>query len=223
MSLNSIFTGSATLEGYLVCFLAALGLGLVTAFAYMFKSRHTGSMAITLALLPPAVQTVIFLVNGSIGIGVAVAGAFSLVRFRSLPGSARDITALFTAMGIGLAAGTGHLMVALVFALCMAAALAALTLAAFGEPGHSEREIRITVPETLDYEGVFDDILARHTGGFQLSRVRTTNMGSLYELTYRVSLDETKGTRNLINELRTRNGNLNIQVSRGIPAKEETL
>ncbi len=222
MSLNSIFSNPPTLEGYLVCFAAALALGIATAFAYMFKSRHTGSMAITLALLPPAVQTVIFLVNGSIGIGVAVAGAFSLVRFRSLPGSARDITALFAAMGIGLAAGTGHLFVAVTFALAMAGALMALTLLRFGEPADSERDLKITVPESLDYEGMFDDILSKHTRGFVLSRVRTTNMGSLYELTYKVTMDGS-GTRAFLNELRTRNGNLNIQLSRGIPAKEESL
>lgn len=223
MSLNSILSGSATLEGYLICLTAALALGIVTALAYMYRSRHTGSMAITLALLPPAVQTVIFLVNGSIGIGVAVAGAFSLVRFRSLPGSARDITALFTAMGIGLAAGTGHLVIALAFSVAMAIALMALTHISFGEPKDNERELKITVPETLDYEGLFDDILSAYTGGFSLSRVRTTNMGSLYELTYLVVLPEKAGTRAFLNELRTRNGNLNIQLSRGIPAKEESL
>lgn len=222
MSLNSILSNTPTLEGYLVCFMAALALGIITALAYMFKSRHTGSMAITLSLLAPAVQTVIFLVNGSIGIGVAVAGAFSLVRFRSLPGSARDITALFTAMGIGLAAGTGHLVIAAAFAFAMAAALMALTFFKFGEPADSERELKITVPESLDYEGVFDDILEKHTKGFVLTRVRTTNMGSLYELTYKVTVDGS-GTRVFLNELRTRNGNLNIQLSRGIPAKEESL
>lgn len=223
MSLNSIYTGATTLEGYLTCFFAALVLGLLTACAHMYRARHSGSMAVTLALLPAAVQTVIFLVNGSVGVGVAVAGAFSLVRFRSMPGTARDITALFAAMAVGLATGTGHLVVAAVFTPLMAAALAALTFFSFGEPREDEREIRITVPEDLDFEGAFDDMLRQHTKSFRLVRVRTTNMGSLYELTYRALADGRLNAKELMDQLRTRNGNLTVQISRALPAKEEIL
>lgn len=193
----------------------------MTALAYMYRSRHTGSMAITLALLPPAVQTVIFLVNGSIGIGVAVAGAFSLVRFRSLP-AARDITALFTAMGIGLA-GTGHLVIALGSLVAMALALMALDAYLLLEnlrttSGNS----RSPCPKRLDYEGLFDDILSAYTGGFSLSRVRapptwghSTNLPTLV-------LPEKAGRALSERAAHTQRQPQHTTVA-GIPAKEESL
>ncbi len=223
MSLESIFTGTLTLDAYLLCLLASLALGLVTALVFMYRNHYSRSLVTTLVLLPAAVQTVIVLVNGNLGIGVAVAGAFSLVRFRSIPGSAREIAALFIAMAIGLAAGTGYLAAAVLFTLIMGLAMALLTRMKFGESKEEVRELKITVPESLDYDHLFDDLLAHYTRDHTLCRVRTTNMGSLYELSYRVTLQQEGATREFLDQLRIRNGNLSISLSRGIAPKEELL
>ncbi|MHC1787646.1 MAG: DUF4956 domain-containing protein [Christensenellales bacterium] len=223
MLLKSAYGSTATLETYLLCLLASLALGLVTALVFMYRNRCSRSLATTLVLLPATVQTIIVLVNGNLGIGVAVAGAFSLVRFRSLPGSAREIAALFIAMAIGLAAGTGYLLAAALFTLIMGLAMALLTHLHFGEPGEGVRELKITVPENLDYDSLFDDLLAHYAADYILTRVRTTNLGSLYELSYRLTLRGEGTTREFLDHLRTRNGNLNITLSRGIAPKEELL
>lgn len=220
MSLSSIFSGGLTLQGYLISLAASLALGLVTALVFMYRNRASRSMVATLVLLPAAVQTVILLVNGNLGIGIAVAGAFSLVRFRSVPGSAREISALFIAMAIGLATGTGYLAAAALFAAVMGLTMLLLTRLRFGETREPLRELKITVPENLDYETLFDDLLARFTKAHELTRVRTTNMGSLYELTYQVVL-RADATREFLDSLRVRNGNLNISLSRGFAPKEE--
>ena len=220
MLLSNIFSGSLTLENYLLSLLLSLALGFLIALVFMYRNRTSRSMVTTLVLLPAAVQTVILLVNGNLGIGIAVAGAFSLVRFRSIPGSAREIAALFIAMTVGLAAGTGYLLAAALFAILMSLAMLLLAALRFGEPKEGIRELKITVPEGLDYETIFDDLLGKYTKDNELTRVRTTNMGSLYELTYRVTM-ENSSTRDFLDNLRTRNGNLNISLSRGFAPKEE--
>ena len=222
MLLSSIFSGSLTLENYLLSLLLSLALGFLIALVFMYRNRTSRSMVTTLVLLPAAVQTVILLVNGNLGIGIAVAGAFSLVRFRSIPGSAREIAALFIAMTVGLAAGTGYLLAAALFAILMSLAMLLLAKLRFGEPKEGIRELKITVPEGLDYETIFDDLLGKYTKESELTRVRTTNMGSLYELTYRVIMAN-NSTRDFLDNLRTRNGNLNITLSRGFTPKEEQL
>ena len=222
MLLNNIFSGSLTLENYLLSLLASLALGFLIALVFMYRNRTSRSLVTTLVLLPAAVQTVILLVNGNLGIGIAVAGAFSLVRFRSIPGSAREIAALFIAMTVGLAAGTGYLLAAVLFTILMSLAMLLLAKLRFGEPKEGIRELKITVPEGLDYETIFDDLLGKYTKENELTRVRTTNMGSLYELTYRVTM-ASNSTRDFLDNLRTRNGNLNITLSRGFAPKEEQL
>lgn len=222
MLLSSIFSGALTLENYLLSLLLSLALGFLIALVFMYRNRTSRSMVTTLVLLPAAVQTVILLVNGNLGIGIAVAGAFSLVRFRSIPGSAREIAALFIAMTVGLAAGTGYLLAAALFAILMSLAMLLLAKLRFGEPKEGIRELKITVPEGLDYETIFDDLLGKYTKDNELTRVRTTNMGSLFELTYRVTM-ASNSTRDFLDNLRTRNGNLNITLSRGFAPKEEQL
>ena len=222
MLLSNIFSGALTLENYLLSLLLSLALGFLIALVFMYRNRTSRSMVTTLVLLPAAVQTVILLVNGNLGIGIAVAGAFSLVRFRSIPGSAREIAALFIAMTVGLAAGTGYLLAAVLFTILMSLAMLLLAKLRFGEPKEGIRELKITVPEGLDYETIFDDLLGKYTKENELTRVRTTNMGSLYELTYRVTM-ASNSTRDFLDNLRTRNGNLNITLSRGFAPKEEQL
>ena len=156
-------TSSLTLASLLLCSLVSLLLGLGIALLYMVRNTYTKNFVVTLALLPIIVQMVIMLVNGNLGTGVAVLGAFSLIRFRSVPGSAREIGSIFLAMAVGLATGTGYLLAAVLFLAMVGAASLLLTLMRFGEPRQFEKELKITVPESLDYEGVFDDLLGRYT------------------------------------------------------------
>ena len=219
--LDSILTSSFTWESFLLCTAVSLILGLGTACLARFRSRTTQSMAVTLALLPAMVQLVIMLVNGNLGAGVAVAGAFSLVRFRSAPGTAREISAIFLAMAIGLATGMGYVVLAVLFFAVIAVFLLALTVLGFGSGDAQERELRITIPEELDYDGLFDDLFAKYTDGAVLERVKTTGMGTLYELRYRIRLKEACVPKAFLDELRCRNGNLSIVCGKSV--EKETL
>ena len=192
----------------------ALVLGLMLAMAYCFHSRHTKSFVLTLAVLPAIVCVVIAMVNGNVGAGVAVAGAFSLIRFRSAPGSARDIAFIFLAMCVGLVAGMGYASFAVLITLIMGAVVVlyqAITVGPLGDT--TDRTLRITVPEDLDFYGVFDEVLARYCTYSELMQVKTTNMGSLYRLTYNIGMRNLAQQRALIDELRCRNGNLEIAIS----------
>ena len=212
--LDSIIQTQITAQVFAVCTAASLVLGLGTALLCMYKSRYTQSFIITLAMLPAVVQVVIMLVNGNIGTGVAVAGTFSLVRFRSAPGTAREIGMIFLAMAIGLATGMGYVALAVFFFLIMALFVLVLTSLHFGGGDEHERELKITIPETLDYDGLFDDLFEKYTRSARLERVKTTNMGTLYELHYRVVLKTERIPKEFLDELRCRNGNLNIVCGR---------
>ena len=212
--LDSIIGIQITLQVFLICTVISLVLGLGTAMLCMYKSRYTQSFVVTLAMLPAVVQVVIMLVNSNIGAGVAVAGAFSLVRFRSAPGSAREIGMIFLAMAIGLATGMGYVVLAVAFFLIMAAFVVILGAVQFGSSNEYERELKITIPETLDYEGLFDDLFQKHTRSAQLYRVKTSNMGTLYEVDYHIVLKTERIPREFLDELRCRNGNLNIVCGR---------
>ena len=208
--LESILSDGLTISGFLICLLSALVLGLGTALLARFKSGSTQSFFLTLAILPAAVQTVILLVGGNLGAGVAVAGAFGLVRFRSAPGTAREITAIFIAMALGLACGLGYIVLAAVFFAVIAAVMIALTLLVPADSGARERMLKITIPENLDYDGLFDDLFAQYLDSFELDQVRTASMGTLYELHYRVKLKSDLPPKEFLDAIRCRNGNLNI-------------
>ena len=205
---------------FLLCLGCSLALGLVMAFAYMYRTRYTKSFVITLALLPAVVCVVIMLVNGNVGTGVAVAGAFSLVRFRSVPGTAKEICTLFLAMGAGLIAGMGYLGFAVLFTLVMCAVFVLYNCLDFGTKKNAAtfKTFTITIPEDLDYSGVFDDIFTEFTRSHDLVRVKTTNMGSMFRLTYNVELRDAAKEKEMIDKMRCRNGNLEIAVS-----KQETV
>lgn len=219
--LDSILTSGLTLPTFLICTAASLILGLLTALVCMYRQRCSRGFAVTLAILPAMVQMVILLVNGNIGAGVAVAGAFSLVRFRSVPGTAREIGAIFLAMAIGLATGMGYVALSAIFFVIVAAALLALAAMSFGDRSPRERLLKITIPENLDYDGSFDDIFRQYTFSHTLERVKTTNMGTLYELQYHITLKEAQVPKAFLDALRCRNGNLNILCSREM--RKETL
>ncbi len=212
--LNSILGTELTLTSFLICTGVSLLLGVGTALVAGYRSRSTQSLAVTLAILPAVVQAVITLVNGSIGAGIAVAGAFSLVRFRSAPGTAREIAAIFLAMAIGLATGMGYVGLAALLFLILAGAMLALTALRFGQKEDAGRILKITIPEDLDYDGLFDDLFERYTTAHTLEKVKTTNMGTLYELRYRITLRQEPVPKVFLDELRCRNGNLNITCCR---------
>ncbi len=200
---------------FLLCVGCALVIGLILSLGCRYQGRYTRSFLATLALLPTVVCVVIMMVNGSVGAGVAVAGAFSLVRFRSAPGTGREITMLFLAMGAGLISGMGYLALALLFAVIMAAMNIVFNKFLFGEGKKAlrYRTLSVMIPENLDYSGVFDEILNTFASEYTLTRVKTTNMGSLFRLTYDLTLRENVSEKELIDQLRCRNGNLEIMLS----------
>lgn len=201
---------------FLVCVGTALALGLVLALGYMHRSRYTKSFVITLALLPAVVCVVIMMVNGNVGAGVAVAGAFSLVRFRSVPGTAREITMLFLAMSAGLICGMGYLGLATLFTLVMCLVSLLYNRLDLGAARNAAvyKTLNITIPEDLNYSSIFDDLFAEYTTSRELVRVKTTNMGSLFRLTYNIALKDPAREKEMIDAIRCRNGNLEISVSR---------
>lgn len=205
-----------SITDFLLCLGFSLVLGLIMAFAYMYRTRYTKSFVVTLALLPAVVCVVIMLVNGNVGTGVAVAGAFSLVRFRSVPGTAKEICTLFLAMGAGLIAGMGYLGFSVLFTVIMCAMFLLYNRLDFGTKKNAEtyKTFSITIPEDLDYSGVFDDIFAEYTLLHDLARVKSTNMGSMFKLTYNVVLRDVSREKEMIDKIRCRNGNLEITVSK---------
>lgn len=200
---------------FFLCIGCSLVMGLLLTLAYIYRSRYTKSFVFTLALLPAVVCVVIMMVNGNIGTGVAVAGAFSLVRFRSAPGSAKEIGILFLAMGAGLIAGMGYLAYALLFTLIMAAVTVLYTRLGFGSKKQTQlyKTLTISIPEDLQYSEVFEPVLQEYATACELTRVKTTNMGSLFRLTYNLTLKPGANEKEMIDKLRCRNGNLEIMVS----------
>lgn len=210
---NELVTTIAPWE-FLLCVGVSLAIGLVLCAMMLWRIRTSVGFAVTLATLPAVVCVVIMMVNGNVGAGVAVAGAFSLVRFRSTPGSAEEIGAIFVAMGVGLMAGMGYLGYAALFALVMGGVTMVYHGSGFGSRccGQSCRTLHITIPEDLDYTGVFDPIFQQYATQSQLKQVKTTNMGSLFKLTYDLTLKNMDQERDLINALRQRNGNLEVSM-----------
>jgi uncharacterized membrane protein YhiD involved in acid resistance len=221
--LNSIIvSGNATVATFLLCTASSIVLGLLASLVYMFRNTYTKSFVITIVLMPVIVQMVIMLVNGNVGTGVAVMGAFSLVRFRSVAGSAREITAIFLSMALGIATGMGYLGMAAIAIVVIGLVQMVLVLTPYGEKGGGTKELKITIPESLDYSGIFDDLFEKYAKKIDLVTVKTTNMGSLYELRYHVTLRDKTQEKAFIDDLRCRNGNLNISCGR-IPESKEQL
>jgi len=219
--LNTVLRTPITLGALLICLCTAMVLGVLTALVFMLRSRHSAGFALTLALLPMVVTLVIMLVNGNLGVGVAVAGAFALVRFRSVPGTAKEIAAIFVDVAIGLACGMGYVTVAGVFFLLAAALTLALTFLRFGAKAEQHKQLRITIPENVDYSALFDDVFAEYHAKAELVRIKTTQLGALFELTYDLTLPGAAVPKGFIDALRVRNGNLSVSV--GIPVERDAL
>ena len=218
--LTSIYDSQAVVSisfaEFATSFAVSIALGLLIAAAYMYNTRYTKSFVATLAMLPAIICVIIMMVNGSVGTGIAVAGAFSLVRFRSVPGTAKEICAIFLAMGTGLITGMGFLGLAALFSAVLSLAIVIFNRIDLGSKKNADRykSFRIVIPEDLDYTGVFDDLFDEYTSKCELVNVKTTNMGSMFRLTYDVVLKDPEREKELIDKLRCRNGNLEINVSR---------
>ena len=221
--MNTLFNGvfdtssqsALSVGNFLLCLAVSLVIGLFIAAVYGYKSRSSQSFLVTLALLPAVVCVVIMMVNGNVGAGVAVAGAFSLVRFRSAPGTAREIGAIFLAMAAGLITGMGYLGYAVLFVVILGV-MNFLYESIGRKKTESEtgKTLHITIPENLDYTNVFDEIFKEYTGSYQMLNVKTTNMGSLFKLTYQADLKEGVSEKEFIDKLRCRNGNLEIMLTK---------
>lgn len=223
--LNSVFSsilseGSFTAVVFVEIILAALVCGLIISGAYTIKNKYSKSFVITLTLLPSIVALVIVLVNGNVGTGVAVAGAFSLVRFRSAPGRGQEITSIFLAMTVGLALGMGYLGIAIIFAMVIAGINLILNISNFGGKESEERILKIMVPENLDFEDRFDDIFKKYLDSYLFDEVKTTNMGSLYKISMKVIVKIDVSVKEMMDELRKRNGNLEISLGRPVTVQE---
>lgn len=213
---DSDTTQVVRVSDFILCVGVALLAGLIIALGYMRKTKYTKSFVVTLAILPAVVCVVIMMVNGNVGAGVAVAGAFSLVRFRSVPGTAKEIGTIFLAMGAGLIAGMGYLGFSVLFTVIMSLVVMVYNSFGFGAERNMSKykTIKITIPEDLDYTGVFEDIFSEYATSQELVQVKTTNMGSMFKLTYDVVLKDLSKEKEMIDDIRCRNGNLEVLVSR---------
>ncbi len=221
--LDSIFNGGSLNPGYVALTLAlSLILGTVAAWFYAKQNVTTKSFMTTLAVLPLITATVILVVNGNLGAGIAVAGSFSLIRFRSAQGSGQEILAVFLSASLGLCLGAGYIAVACLLLALYLAAMILLRFAHFGADAESRRELRISLPEVLDYEGLFDDLLNSYSASWQLDRVRTVEMGSVYQLVYQLTPKNAAQSKALLDKIRERNGNLPVLLGR-IPQTRETM
>ena len=219
---SSIIGSDMTFSTFLVCLATALVLGFVIAFSYRYKNTYSKSLVITLAILPAAVEMVMMLVNGQIGTGIAVAGAFSLFRFRSAPGTAREISNILISMTVGIACGMGYIAIATVFTIVMLGVMILYQALNFGENKRVNRQLKVVIPENLDYTGLFDDIFSKYTSNAELEKVRTQNMGTVFQLTYNIEIKDPLNEKKMIDEIRCRNGNLDVICGK-IPETSEVL
>lgn len=209
-----------SIENAVLCTAVSLVLGLFIAVIYMSQGSYSKSFVMTLVILPALVQIVIMLVNGNLGTSVAVLGTFSLVRFRSVPGSSKEIAIIFFAMAVGLATGTGFLTFAAMITVMIGLVFFVLGKFSFGESKENEKDLRITIAEHIDYTEIFEDIFKEYTSKYKLQRVKITNLGSMYELEYHITLKDVKKEKEMIDSIRCRNGNLTVICGRRSTVQE---
>lgn len=222
--LNSIFSETASsvlLSSILLCSIVSIILGVVIVLTHKQTSKYNKNFLVTLSILPLLVQTIIIMVNGNLGTSVAIMGAFSLVRFRSLPGTSKEILSVFFAMTVGLATGMGHLVFAIIITIIGSLAIFILSKVALFNNNKKEKILKIMIPENLDYTNVFDDIFETYTEKVELEQVKTTNMGSMFDLSYRIILNENVNEKAFLDDLRVKNGNLKVMISH--PIEESDL
>ena len=220
-SILSSVEGNLTMQNGLLCTVVSVALGVLIAAIYMQQGNYSKNFVVTLAMMPVLVQVVIMMVNGNVGTSVAVLGTFGLVRFRSVPGTSREIANIFFAMAVGLATGMGYLTFSVAMVVVIGGMFLLLGKTSFGERKYNEKDLRITIAEDLDYTNIFEDIFAEYTSKSSLEQVKTTNLGSMYELKYHITLKDAKKEKEMIDQLRCRNGNLTIICGKRSTLQEE--
>ena len=220
-SILSSVEGNLTMQNGLLCTVVSVVLGVLIAVIYMQQGNYSKNFVVTLAMMPVLVQVVIMMVNGNVGTSVAVLGTFGLVRFRSVPGTSREIANIFFAMAVGLATGMGYLTFSVAMVVVIGGMFLLLGKTSFGERKYNKKDLRITIAEDLDYTDIFEDIFAEYTSKSSLEQVKTTNLGSMYELKYHITLKDAKKEKEMIDQLRCRNGNLTIICGKRSTLQEE--
>ena len=218
---TSIFENTAatlSVVDALICMASSIILGLIVALTHTLTKKYSKNFIITLVILPLLVKVVIMMVNGNLGTSVAILGAFGLIRFRSAPATSREILSVFFAMAIGLSIGMGHIIFAAIFTLVTSLTTLLLSKTKIGET-KNKQSLKILIPEDLDYTTVFDEILEKYTNTYETKKVKTTNLGSMYEITYDIELKEIN-EKEFIDELRTKNGNLTITLNHELKENE---
>ncbi len=217
--LESIFTSSGdtlTLTGMLAALGAALALGLLISLAYIKTHKEEGystGFTITLIMLPTIISIIIMLIGNNVARAFSLAGAFSLIRFRSAPGDPKDIAYVFFTLAVGLACGMGYIVYGIIFAVILCLVMIILQEINYAKPKSSNMQLKVTIPEDLNFSGLFDDILQKYTASWNLKRVKTSDFGTIFEVVYRISLKQSADQKKFIDELRCRNGNLNITLT----------
>lgn len=213
---SKTFADSIDLGSTILIILSSLLLGLGISLVYMFthkKERYTAGFTIALIMLPAIIAMIILLVGNNVARAFSLAGAFSLIRFRSAPGDSKDIAFVFFTLGVGLACGMGYIGYATLFAIILCSVMIILDKIDFGKNRNSLMKLKIVIPEDMDYQGVFDDVLEEYTFNRELAKIRTTQFGSLFEITYEITLKDMNKSKEFIDKLRCKNGNLNIILS----------
>ena len=218
---GTIFTGSLTLGQFMLAIVSSMIMGLILAIAFMRKNTYTKSFISALVLIPAVETVVIMLVNDNIGVGLSVAGSFALIRFRSVKGNAKELVAVFIAMTIDIICGTGYVALAGVFTILLSIVLLALNLSNFGQESDKNRYLKITIPESLNYDEAFNEVLGKYTSSYEIDSIKTLTLGSLFRIDYQIRMKDIRQMKQMIDELRTRNGNLEIMCGRPATNREE--
>lgn len=219
---NIISSASGTFDeiSVVITLLVAVILGLFIGFIYKKGGKYSQNFIISLGVLPTLVSVIIMLVNGNLGTGVAILGAFSLIRFRSVPGNSKEIVGVFYAMTVGLALGCGYLYFAVVITILVGLLLLFLSKSKMCLKNKNNKIIKISIPENLNYINLFDDVFTKYLNNYELVKIKTTNMGSIFDLTYRINVKEEANEKELIDDIRVRNGNLTIMLNNDITESE---
>ena len=221
---NTIFDATSTglsIQTGLICAGVSLALGLIIAITHMKTSQTSKGFLVTLATLPLLVMAVMIMINGNLGTSIAILGAFSLIRFRSIQGKAKELLSIFFAMMVGLACGMGHVLFGTVITIIAVIAILVFSYTNLLTPNKNNRVLKIVIPEDLDYEEVFTEIFKKYTRRAELVRMKTMNMGSLYKLTYNVTLKSDIKEKAFLDEIRVKNCNLKVLLSQ--PTFEEEV
>lgn len=213
-------TTQLSINSLLLCSIVSIILGIIISLVHQYTSRYTKNFLITLAVLPILVQSIILMVNGNLGTSIAIVGAFSLVRFRSIPGNSKEIISVFFAMTVGLATGMGQVIFATIITILVSFVLIVLSKTSFGNRKENLKILKITLPDDLNYTEVFNDIFDKYTERYTLEKVKTVNLGSLFEITYILDLKKDINEKKFIDELRCKNGNLKIILTHPIEEHE---